>query len=339
MFENYSLQARRVIFLARLKAGQRGASAIEIDDLVVALIIEDQGGFAEEISTAHPKPAGHVALSHHPFLSPDLARDLLTRVEALCERAQSIPNASDMPISEGVKRAFDESARLRDHLRQPYVEPLHLLAAVLEEESNKAVQILREAGITHESVLKALQEKPRAIFQEVAKDAVIVAGPPVYSKRALQIQFLARLKARMRGSATIEMEDFLVAFLIEDQGRLLDALSKTPGIGIDMSSLPAPHQPFLPADLADELLTRVEALCSRSQPLPPQTTIPMSESVKQAFSVADLLRDVLQHDEIAPLHLLAAALETESSKVVEIFREAAITRKSILQAIRGKPAK
>ncbi|MFY9530552.1 MAG: hypothetical protein WAR24_16740 [Candidatus Acidiferrales bacterium] len=42
MFEVYSERANQVIFVARLKAGQRGADMVDVDDILVALIIEDQ---------------------------------------------------------------------------------------------------------------------------------------------------------------------------------------------------------------------------------------------------------------------------------------------------------
>src|SRR5262249_42218586 len=42
MFDSYSERGRRVIFLARLEAGARGAEMIDVDDLLTALIVEDQ---------------------------------------------------------------------------------------------------------------------------------------------------------------------------------------------------------------------------------------------------------------------------------------------------------
>jgi hypothetical protein len=42
MFELYSERARQVIFLARLESGARGAEMIDVDDLLAALIVEDQ---------------------------------------------------------------------------------------------------------------------------------------------------------------------------------------------------------------------------------------------------------------------------------------------------------
>lgn len=245
---------------------------------------------------------------------------------------------TEMPISESLKRVLGGAVRLRNEMQQRKVQPLHLLAAALAEDSSKSVQVFRKAGITSESVRKALQDEAAAerkplITVGAATPVPITTNSPVYSSRTRNVNYLARLKARMRGSGSIEVEDLLVAWLIEDQGDFLDALSETPGIGIDITQVDLrPHPPALARNLADDLLARVEALCSRSEPLPPNAAIPMSETVKRIFALADLLREALQQDEITPLHLLATMLEEESSKAVQAFREAGITAKMALEA-------
>jgi hypothetical protein len=42
MFKSYSERARLVILIARLESGARGAEMIDDNDLVAALIVEDQ---------------------------------------------------------------------------------------------------------------------------------------------------------------------------------------------------------------------------------------------------------------------------------------------------------
>jgi hypothetical protein len=54
MFEGYSVRARQVIFLSRIRAGQRGADSIVLDDMLAALIIEDQGKLPKVASEALP---------------------------------------------------------------------------------------------------------------------------------------------------------------------------------------------------------------------------------------------------------------------------------------------
>lgn len=155
MFEDYSLRAQHVVMLTRLRAGQRGAVDVDIEDLIGAIIAEDQadspmsfGYRGKLLPTAIPGPK-------HRFFSPDLSNHLLEKVEALCVRSQPVPDASDMPLSRGVKHTFEAASQLRKDLQQSEVGSLHLLAAALTQHENKAVQILGEAGITTEMVLEA----------------------------------------------------------------------------------------------------------------------------------------------------------------------------------------
>jgi len=161
VFELFSQRARQVIFLARLKAGQRGAQTIEIEDLLAGYIIEDRGEFEKAISDLFPNgnPVKQVgARSHRSFLSPDLASDLLASLQALCTQSHPVPNQSDLPLSNGANGILRLANSLREELKQTSVEPLHFLAAILEDESSRGAQIFREAGITREKVIQFLRE-------------------------------------------------------------------------------------------------------------------------------------------------------------------------------------
>jgi hypothetical protein len=43
MLDNFSTRAIHIVFGARFKAGERGASAIDTDDLLVGFVLEAQG--------------------------------------------------------------------------------------------------------------------------------------------------------------------------------------------------------------------------------------------------------------------------------------------------------
>jgi hypothetical protein len=45
-----------------------------------------------------------------------------------------------------------------------------------------------------------------------------------YSKQALQLVFAARKKAGLRGSDALEVGDLVVAFILEDQGKIADLM-------------------------------------------------------------------------------------------------------------------
>jgi ATP-dependent Clp protease ATP-binding subunit ClpA len=340
MFERYSQRAHQALLVARLKAGERGANAVEIGDLLVALIIEDQGRFREVLSDLHglPDAAQAVPRAEPPFLPPDLANDLQGRIGALLPRSQPLPAAADMALSAGVRQVLAGAEALSKELDRSNVEPLHLLAAAVGDESAAAAQIFREAGLTREKVVKAIREgaTARSMQGPPVIEVAAAVGPPVYSKRTMSVHFLARLRARTRGAETVEVEDLLTALIIEDQGRFLEALSSVPGVGVDVSYLPRPHPPALPADLASDLLAQLEELCNRSQPLPPDSVIPMSAGASRAVAVAGLLRDALQQSEIEPLHLLAAIVGADPGRGAQVFRDAGITAGRTLEAARAE---
>lgn len=163
MFEVYSERANQVIFVARLKAGHRGADMLDVDDILVAFIIEDQMMEKRLLELLdRPDIHGFPFKAHRPFFSPDVASDLLRRIEELLSRSQSIAQSAEMPISPGVRRIFYGASDLLDRSQRSKVEPLHLLAAALTDKSSKGAPILQQAGITREKVLEAIRGEKKS---------------------------------------------------------------------------------------------------------------------------------------------------------------------------------
>src|SRR5579875_656561 len=162
MFEVYSFRAQQVIFLARLKAGQRGAEAVEVADLLAALIIEDQEGFSKALSDIRnlPKSAAKAdRKTHAPFFLPELASDLLASLPEMHTNSRASPNELELLLSQSAVRVFERAVSLCAELQHRYVQPLHILAAILDNRSSRVAQILDRAGITREGVLKSVREK------------------------------------------------------------------------------------------------------------------------------------------------------------------------------------
>lgn len=160
MFEAYSTRARQVIFVARLKAGQRGAEMIEVDDMVAALVIEDQdiveGLLSESFETKDSSTEFRFKI-HHAFFSPDVASETLRKIEELLPKSNPVANSVEIPLSPSLKGTLDFVRVLVERLEQNHVEPLHLLAAVLAEESSNGARILKDSGITQEKVFEAIR--------------------------------------------------------------------------------------------------------------------------------------------------------------------------------------
>lgn len=167
MFQRFSQRTRHVVFVARLKAGQRGASAISVDDLILGLLIEDQDKVVEAVSQVENSGTPQnsdaprmVTTPHPPFFDAQTAKDLLTKVERLMVRSAPVPSTVDMPVSAELERAFTVATGLADKLHQKQVQPLHLLSAAVEDGSSKGAELLRQSGVTHDKVFQALRQQP-----------------------------------------------------------------------------------------------------------------------------------------------------------------------------------
>jgi ATP-dependent Clp protease ATP-binding subunit ClpA len=65
--------------------------------------------------------------------------------------------STEIPISSELERVCDAAKNLQYKFQQSQIEPLHLLAAVLTEESSQFTRLLREVGITYDQVLQRLR--------------------------------------------------------------------------------------------------------------------------------------------------------------------------------------
>jgi hypothetical protein len=158
MFDTFSARARQILFLARFKAGERGATAIDVDDFIDALVLEDQGTLESIFSKFCDGLEATVnsAPSHVPFLSSDLAQDLLSKLGRSLPRSQPVPLTTEIPLSPSLETAFKSANSFQILFRHPQIEPLRLLAAILKEASSQGVKLLEGSGITQERVVLVL---------------------------------------------------------------------------------------------------------------------------------------------------------------------------------------
>ncbi|HKT49103.1 MAG TPA: Clp protease N-terminal domain-containing protein [Candidatus Angelobacter sp.] len=146
-----------IIFLSRRDAGSRGGPALEPADLLAAIINEDQGELAKRF-------AGHVTQSGpiqppKPFFSAEVASRVLLRLHNVLPQQEPIADSVDMPMSPSLEHIFHAATELAQELHHPQVQPLHLVAAILGEESSEPAEILRETGISKEAVMQALRNQ------------------------------------------------------------------------------------------------------------------------------------------------------------------------------------
>ena len=157
MFDNFSTRARLLVFAARFKAGERGAAMVDTDDLLVGLVLEDQGLLLKNLFPDVEEIAWvGKGQPHVPFFSHKLAEDLLTKLEKSLPQSQPVPETTEIPLSSLLERVFDLAKELQSQFRHSHMEPLHLLAAILKEDSSEGAKLLRRSGVTLENVLSEL---------------------------------------------------------------------------------------------------------------------------------------------------------------------------------------
>ena len=159
MLDAFSLRSRQIVFAARFKAGERGASMIDIDDLLVGLVLEDQGMLEKGLFSKLHEGAGHFvnqAPLHTSFFCPEMANNFLAKIEGILPRSQSVDLSTEIPLSPALEQTFNSAKDIQTRFQHSQIEPLHLLAALLIEESSQGVKLLHGSGITQENVLLKL---------------------------------------------------------------------------------------------------------------------------------------------------------------------------------------
>lgn len=133
---------------------------IDLDDLLAALIVEDQNKIPDALEKLGETGRVIGLTAHRPFLPPDAATSLLESIQRSLPRSQSIPTSADMAISPSLGETLGAAIELREKLQSKEVTPLHLLAVLLSG-SHKGVQGLRDAGITEENIVDVIRREDR----------------------------------------------------------------------------------------------------------------------------------------------------------------------------------
>lgn len=104
------------------------------------------------------------------------------------------------------------------------------------------------------------------------------------------------------------------------------------GHGTAVNSAPS-HVSFFSSNLAQVLLSNLGRSLPRSQPVSLTTEIPLSPSLETALNSAKSFQTRFRHQQIEPLHLLAAILKEASSQGVNLLQGSGITQEKVLRAL------
>ena len=128
MFERFSARSMQVVFAARFKAGGRGANTIDISNLLVSLILEDQGLSLTKQFLSRSSVRGGELLSgvpiHAKLFSSDVAQGLLADLNTNQIQSKPIPTTSELPLSTSLGKVFQSAQALQVQVQHGEVEPL-----------------------------------------------------------------------------------------------------------------------------------------------------------------------------------------------------------------------
>jgi ATP-dependent Clp protease ATP-binding subunit ClpC len=125
MFEKYTEDARRAVFVAKAEAARRGTSEIEPPHLVLGIL-------------------------HQRAIAPLLCAGDLSKLEILRSKfAQSVPvvrkpvpDKVDLPLAHASKRVLAYAAEESDRMRQGTINSAHLLLGIHRESRGRQTGIL-----------------------------------------------------------------------------------------------------------------------------------------------------------------------------------------------------
>lgn len=152
-----STRSDQVMFLAALRARQRGVRIIETGDLLTALVVEDQGGYANAVSVIPPAPRvnhrhqsrksysisyllsfggllkrrGPAPGPKEPFLPPGTADIILARLAGCLPRGQPLSWEANVGGSGGADRVYRAAYAMACGSRRELTEPWRMLLAAM----------------------------------------------------------------------------------------------------------------------------------------------------------------------------------------------------------------
>ena len=141
----FSQPARIVLFHARREVSLGRGAVIEPEHVVLGVLRADKSLIAAQLKA--------------DWTVERVRSELKGQLTSL-ERA--LPMDVEVPIAPVVRALILRAVEIADRLGHRDIEPGHLLAALLQDETSSAGRVLRDSGISSDSILQGLtpQERP-----------------------------------------------------------------------------------------------------------------------------------------------------------------------------------
>ena len=142
-FDKFTLKVQEAIQEAQTLANSYGHQAIEPEHLLVSFLRQEEGIVGAVLEKLGAKP-----------------NQIEKALVSFLERQPRIEGSatSQIYMSARFNKIFDKALTEAARLKDEYVSAEHVLIAVTEEKTGEAAKILRQAGVTRDSIFKVLVE-------------------------------------------------------------------------------------------------------------------------------------------------------------------------------------
>ena len=150
MFEKYTENARRVIFLARYEVSRFGSESIEPEHLLLGLLREDKALVAR-------------------FLPAHVSTHMIRgQVESYLTRGERIPTSVEIPLGRMSKDVLKYAREESQNLKHGHIGTEHLLLGLLRQQKSRglwrksesvAERVLRENGLAVEEIRQRIKSE------------------------------------------------------------------------------------------------------------------------------------------------------------------------------------
>ena len=142
-FDKFTLKVQEAIQEAQTLANSYGHQTIEPEHLLVSFLRQEEGIVGAVLEKLGTKP-NQIEKALVSFLEKQ------PRIEGSA--------TSQIYMSARLNKIFDKALTETARLKDEYVSAEHVLIAVTEEKTGEAAKILRQAGVTKDSIFKVLVE-------------------------------------------------------------------------------------------------------------------------------------------------------------------------------------
>jgi ATP-dependent Clp protease ATP-binding subunit ClpB len=139
--EQLTLKSREALDAAHRAAGRHGHPQIEPEHLLKVLLEAEEGLV--------------------PALLDKLGADrraVASETESSLEKMPRVSGAADVSGGRRLTAVLDAAFQEAERFKDEYVSVEHLLIALAQEKEGAAAEILKRAGVTHDAIIRALQE-------------------------------------------------------------------------------------------------------------------------------------------------------------------------------------